>query len=780
MPQCQFHPDPHNAAFFVCTICGLPWEDRYRRGKPPIRACKGPQAASAVQQKVAAAQAAAAKLGWAWDDARRYMRALAAWTRAGCPTRTDAEVERCLQRCYQCPFWRDEGRCAACRCRINRGPALFNKIRMASEDCPKGFWRGAGETFEVKQPDNRIAEPAQSPKPQISTSQNTPIPAAARDPRKARAWRLMRERRPRRFGPIARMLAARDAKPPEVVGWIPPIPGKIDVVYPIGDGSIWDNNELRYSIRSVEKNFLDLGRIWIVGRKPDWLTGVCWIPMEDVHKHNKDANLIDKVLAACRAGVTEQFVFCSDDQIFLKPIRFSEMRALHYGDLTGRDKWASGSWWRRLRATRDVLLGRGLSTVKNFDSHCPTPYNREKFMALMPTFDYAPPPGFTINTLYCCAAGVDGEKVGRKKVTAEAKQNDADKIREGMNGRWYLGYNDGGLTDGLKKVLAEMFGEVAAPAQQQPFPHHGNPPRPWIYWSSYENDWRKFLPDAPVEQEEIYARMRKTGKYRQLVDDASHEKRKRVMRLMQMLDKEHGVKMLSPNPSEPKTQVADTMLVFHFAPWLRRPEMIEFHLERLSWYLPQFAKVRMNLVVGEEFASPDEIENRLRPHISTSDVKFIRSPNGRDGEVTPFFSRLLPDVSPDDYAFYGHSKAAMNTGLPNGALWAEMMYAQLFSCVREVVALLDQHPCVGPAFDAKAKRGAFWRYCGTFFAWKNHRQWPNWHVHMRDRYAVENWLGRFIPAEKAYRLSEWAFYRGVCQKNRFGALNRWKDIENPQ
>jgi hypothetical protein len=241
----------------------------------------------------------------------------------------------------------------------------------------------------------------------------------------------------------------------------PPIPGKIDVVYPLGTESKWDDNEIRYSLRSLAKNFPDLGRVWIIGHKPAWLTGVVHIPMEDYHKHNKDANLIDKVLAACQAGVSEQFVFCSDDQVFLRPIQFKDMRPLHYADITNTpdEKWGKGSWWARMRAVRDELKRRGFTSIKNYDSHCPTPYDRDKYAAIIPTFDYAPPPGYTINTLYCNAAKVAGQPVKGRKHSAEEGENDDEKIRGALRGKDFLGYSDAGLTDTFKQVLAEMFPE---------------------------------------------------------------------------------------------------------------------------------------------------------------------------------------------------------------------------------------------------------------------------------------------------------------------------------
>jgi len=51
----------------------------------------------------------------------------------------------------------------------------------------------------------------------------------------------------------------------------PTASARVDVVYPLSNGSHWDNNELRYSLRSLEKYALNLGRVFVVGppRKPD-------------------------------------------------------------------------------------------------------------------------------------------------------------------------------------------------------------------------------------------------------------------------------------------------------------------------------------------------------------------------------------------------------------------------------------------------------------------------------------------------------------------------------
>jgi FkbM family methyltransferase len=149
-------------------------------------------------------------------------------------------------------------------------------------------------------------------------------------------------------------------------------------------------------------------------------------------------------------------VFCSDDQVFLRPIRFSEMKPLYYGDITNRTEW-NGGWWWRMAATRDALVRKSCKVVRNYDSHCPTPMDRDTFAAVAQNYDYAPPPGYTINTLYCNAANVEGVPVRGWKHTAEAKENDEGKILAAIKGKTFIGYSDAGLTPALKKILAKTF-----------------------------------------------------------------------------------------------------------------------------------------------------------------------------------------------------------------------------------------------------------------------------------------------------------------------------------
>jgi len=72
-----------------------------------------------------------------------YAEALIAWTAARRPERPDKEVERIFhQHCKACKWFDPERQiCRGCGCRVaEAGFAVTNKIKMATEHCPRDLW----------------------------------------------------------------------------------------------------------------------------------------------------------------------------------------------------------------------------------------------------------------------------------------------------------------------------------------------------------------------------------------------------------------------------------------------------------------------------------------------------------------------------------------------------------------------------------------------------------------------------------------------------------------
>lgn len=116
------------ATDYRCRVCG-----REYRGitHPPLRvACRG------------LAPADSPPLPGILKRAGRYTAAVARWTAAGSPTRTQAEIDGLLTICQTCRQYNAQhAACAKCGCSVNsQASGLANKLAMATEHCPLGKW----------------------------------------------------------------------------------------------------------------------------------------------------------------------------------------------------------------------------------------------------------------------------------------------------------------------------------------------------------------------------------------------------------------------------------------------------------------------------------------------------------------------------------------------------------------------------------------------------------------------------------------------------------------
>ena len=100
----------------------------------------------------------------------------------------------------------------------------------------------------------------------------------------------------------------------------------MDVVYVIGTGSQWNNNELRYSLRSICRYGLGLGRVFIVGDalpsfiNPDKVT---YILSRDDPGGTPARNVFGKLCDFFRECDVEDVLLSSDDHFFIKPTDFN-------------------------------------------------------------------------------------------------------------------------------------------------------------------------------------------------------------------------------------------------------------------------------------------------------------------------------------------------------------------------------------------------------------------------------------------------------------------------
>lgn len=234
---------------------------------------------------------------------------------------------------------------------------------------------------------------------------------------------------------------------------------KIDIVYVIGSGSQWSDNELRFSLRSIEKNLSGMGNVFIVGQRPDFLQNIIHIPADDIFSPaiNADGNIITKVLVACDdERLSEDFLFINDDHLVIKPVQIADVPPFHKGamDVFPEDFWKLNYWRSRLEATKNILLENNM-TCFHFDCHTPILMNKTTFKAVASEFDCKTGIGLTMKSLYGNSVYPEtGVLLQDEKKTIFQRYNLA-QIKERLIPAQFMSFNDDGLNDSLKWWLID-------------------------------------------------------------------------------------------------------------------------------------------------------------------------------------------------------------------------------------------------------------------------------------------------------------------------------------
>lgn len=174
----------------------------------------------------------------------------------------------------------------------------------------------------------------------------------------------------------------------------------VDAVYILGTGSVDNNLELRYSLRSMAKHAPWIRKVWVVGSNPEFLSDeVGFIGAGDDFKHTKDANLIHKAVKACKhEGVAEDFLLCSDDQVVTRPVSIGdfEPRWLRTWREDDAEWYDQSVWHRRLRET----LRRFGEGAKYWQPHIWTPMNKRNLLDMAERYSWQTEESCTIMSLY--------------------------------------------------------------------------------------------------------------------------------------------------------------------------------------------------------------------------------------------------------------------------------------------------------------------------------------------------------------------------------------------
>ena len=163
--------------------------------------------------------------------------------------------------------------------------------------------------------------------------------------------------------------------------------GKRDIVHLLKESN--KNEELRYSLRSVDENFA-YKRVWFVGGKPKGLEPDCYMPIKQ-DAPSKWENVRNMLVEICKNNkISKDFWLFNDDFFILSPCDDS-LPQFYNGTLQEQIARCEGQgeYVFRLEHLVKTLEDAGLPTL-NYSVHKPILVNRKKALEVLEKFPDEP------------------------------------------------------------------------------------------------------------------------------------------------------------------------------------------------------------------------------------------------------------------------------------------------------------------------------------------------------------------------------------------------------
>ncbi len=236
--------------------------------------------------------------------------------------------------------------------------------------------------------------------------------------------------------------------------------GETDIIYPYV-GHLAQGEELRFSLRSLEKNFVGTPKVWIVGDRPDWYQGN-HIPHQQL-EHRRYLPRFDQVAKARKIlkerKIGQEFLWMMDDVYFLNPITLEELRTPRMRGNFHLKKLSTylpeNDWQRSKKLTWEVLAKEG-RPVDDMGAHLPYYYEKPKLRALLKKYRLDQNP-YVINLLYFNVYPTFLPRQSHEILRRDQGDGTTQEILDRCQDALILNHPDHGYTPAMEDALTKLF-----------------------------------------------------------------------------------------------------------------------------------------------------------------------------------------------------------------------------------------------------------------------------------------------------------------------------------
>ncbi len=233
---------------------------------------------------------------------------------------------------------------------------------------------------------------------------------------------------------------------------------RLDVVIPLGNGSLHNDAELLYTLRGIDMHLKNAGDVYIVGKLPSWkIKNVYHIAAED--NGQKEINIKNKILKACaESAVSDELFFMNDDHFLLKDTDAATYPFYHKGSLADgiqrrKSLNMTGGYFATLQNTFAALNTAKLPAT-HFDIHTPIRYNKIDFRQICKLYNWDVPGSLAIKSIYSNTKKIRGEHFAECRIN---KPQNIFELHNRVRDRHIFSIGDGAVNSSLWEYLQQQL-----------------------------------------------------------------------------------------------------------------------------------------------------------------------------------------------------------------------------------------------------------------------------------------------------------------------------------
>lgn len=151
-----------------------------------------------------------------------------------------------------------------------------------------------------------------------------------------------------------------------------------DIIIALANDSRFNYAELRYALRSIEKNLTGYRDIYLIGEKPGWVQNVIHIKQKDTSR--KQYSIYNKFMTAAKTeSVSKNFLRWDDDVYLLEKMHVDDVKDWHGGTLAHWSHLNINMMYRNVIRNTLKLFPEGYY----YDIHAPRRFNKLKYQQLV-------------------------------------------------------------------------------------------------------------------------------------------------------------------------------------------------------------------------------------------------------------------------------------------------------------------------------------------------------------------------------------------------------------